>query len=158
MQYQAVLFDMDGVLIESEWLMRASAIQALADYGVTAREEDFLEFTGCGEDRFVGGGGEKPGVPYDTAMKERAYDYYGSRVRGEARVPRGVAEMLETLHRRGDRCQRTALDRLHDNHRQVVPARGLIASAGLYALAVPVQIVDLQLYELKLGVCREHLL
>ena len=80
MQYQAVLFDMDGVLIESEWLMRASAIQALADYGVTARDEDFLEFTGCGEDRFVGGVAEKHGVPYDTAMKERAYDYYGSRV------------------------------------------------------------------------------
>ena len=101
MQYQAVLFDMDGVLIESEWLMRATAIQALADYGVTARDEDFLEFTGCGEDRFVGGVAEKHGVPYDTAMKERAYDYYGSRVRAEARVPRGVAEMLETLHSRG---------------------------------------------------------
>lgn len=101
MRYQAVLFDMDGVLIESEWLMRAAAIQALADYGVQARDEDFLEFTGCGEDRFVGGVAEKHGVAYDKAMKELAYDYYGRRVMAEAAVPDGVGEMLRTLHRRG---------------------------------------------------------
>ena len=50
MRYRAILFDMDGVLIESEYLMRASAIRALADYGVQAKHEDFLEFTGMGED------------------------------------------------------------------------------------------------------------
>ena len=32
MKYKAILFDMDGVLIESEYLMRHAAIQALADY------------------------------------------------------------------------------------------------------------------------------
>ena len=37
MKYKAILFDMDGVLIESEYLMRASAIKALADYGITAK-------------------------------------------------------------------------------------------------------------------------
>ena len=61
---------MDGVLIESEYLMRASAIRALADYGVTAQHEDFLEFTGMGEDRFVGGVAEKHGLAYKTEMKE----------------------------------------------------------------------------------------
>ena len=101
MQYKAVLFDMDGVLIESEWLMRAAAIQALAEFGVRARDEDFLEFTGCGEDRFVGGVAEKHGTPYEKAMKELAYDYYGQRVRQEAQVPRGVQEMLHTLRDRG---------------------------------------------------------
>lgn len=101
MRYQAVLFDMDGVLIESEWLMRAAAMQALADFGVQAKDEDFLEFTGCGEDRFVGGVAEKHGVPYDKAMKELAYDYYGRRVMTEAEIPAGVREMLQTLHARG---------------------------------------------------------
>jgi HAD superfamily hydrolase (TIGR01509 family) len=99
--YKSILFDMDGVLIESEYLMRASAIRALADYGVTARHEAFLEFTGMGEDRFVGGVAEKHGLVYKTEMKELAYDYFGQRVKEEAHVPAGVKEMLEALHRKG---------------------------------------------------------
>ncbi len=101
MKYKAILFDMDGVLIESEFLMRASAIRALADYGVQARHEDFLEFTGMGEDRFVGGVAEKYGLTYEFAMKERAYDYFGQDVRAQAHVPAGVREMLLELHGRG---------------------------------------------------------
>lgn len=101
MKQKAILFDMDGVLIESEFLMRASAIQALADYGITAQHEDFLEFTGMGEDRFVGGVAEKYGHTYVKPMKELAYDYYGQRVKAEAHIPNGVKEMLQTLHSKG---------------------------------------------------------
>lgn len=101
MKYKAILFDMDGVLIESEWLMRASAIQALADYGIKAEHEDFVEFTGMGEDRFVGGVAEKHGHAYVTAMKDLAYDYYGQRVMKEAHIPNGVKEMLQALHCKG---------------------------------------------------------
>ena len=101
MQYKAILFDMDGVLIESEFLMRDTSIQSLADYGITARHEDFLEFTGMGEDRFIGGVVEKYGHVYDKAMKERAYDYYGQRIKNEANVPAGVKQMLQTLHANG---------------------------------------------------------
>ena len=101
MKYKAVLFDMDGVLIESEWLIRAASIQSLAEHGVNAQHEDFLEFTGMGEDRFIGGVAEKYGLTYDPAMKQRAYDFYGQRVKEDAVVPCGVKEMLETLHSRG---------------------------------------------------------
>ena len=92
---------MDGVLIESEFLMRSSAIQALAEFGIQAEHADFLEFTGMGEDRFVGGVAEKHGHAYTTDMKDRAYDYYGQRVKAEAHFPEGVKEMLQTLHSRG---------------------------------------------------------
>ena len=101
MNYKAILFDMDGVLIESEYLMRASAIRALADYGVQARHEDFLEFTGMGEDRFVGGVAEKYGLTYVTDMKELAYDYFGQDVKEQAHIPEGVKKMLLELHSRG---------------------------------------------------------
>ena len=101
MNYKAILFDMDGVLIESEFLMRDAAIQALSDYGIQARHEDFLEFTGMGEDRFVGGVAEKHGHTYVAAMKELAYDYYGQRVMAEAHIPQGVKEMLHTLYEKG---------------------------------------------------------
>ena len=101
MRYKAILFDMDGVLIESEFLMRHSAIQALADYGITAKHEDFLEFTGMGEDRFVGGVAEKYGHKYEFAMKELAYDYYGQQVKEKTEVPEGIKEMLIKLHEKG---------------------------------------------------------
>ena len=101
MKYKAILFDMDGVLIESEYLMRHAAIKALAEYGITANHEDFLEFTGMGEDKFVGGVAEKHGLRYTFDMKERAYDYFGEHVKELAHVPEGVKEMLTALHEKG---------------------------------------------------------
>ena len=101
MEYKAILFDMDGVLIESEFLMRKAAIQALSEYGISPRHEDFIEFTGMGEDRFVGGVAEKYGLTYTFAMKERAYDYFGEQVKELAEVPAGVKEMLTQLHEMG---------------------------------------------------------
>ncbi len=101
MQYKAVLFDMDGVLIETEWLIRETGILSLAEYGVQAKHEDFLEFTGTGEDRFIGGVAEKYGLTYDPKMKERAYDFYGQRVAQDANLPRDVLKTLQTLHDRG---------------------------------------------------------
>ena len=47
----AVLFDMDGVLVDSEPIINAAAIRALAEFGITARPEDFEPFVGAGEDR-----------------------------------------------------------------------------------------------------------
>jgi len=101
MKYKAILFDMDGVLIESEFLMRHSAIQALAEWGIQAKHEDFREFTGMGEDMFVGGVAQKYGHTYTYDMKERAYDYFGAQVKELAHVPNGVKEMLLALHEKG---------------------------------------------------------
>ena len=101
MKYKAILFDMDGVLIESEFLMRHAAIQALAEWGIEAKHEDFREFTGMGEDMFVGGVAEKYGHTYTYDMKDRAYDYFGEQVKELAHVPEGVKEMLTTLHEKG---------------------------------------------------------
>lgn len=101
MKYKAILFDMDGVLIDSEFLMRQASIQALAEYGIQAKHEDFIEFTGMGEDRFVGGVAEKYGHTYTFDMKERAYDYFGQQVKEMAHIPAGVKEMLTQLHEMG---------------------------------------------------------
>ena len=63
MHRDCILFDMDGVLIDSEYCMRLSSILALKEYGIEATHEDFMEFTGMGEDRFIGGVVEKYGKP-----------------------------------------------------------------------------------------------
>lgn len=64
MAWKAVLFDMDGVLIDSEEYMAKTGVRALKKYGINAKESDFAEFVGCGENRYVGGVAEKYGVPY----------------------------------------------------------------------------------------------
>ena len=73
---------------------------------------------------------------------------------------RGIGRVLlkELLHILWHPCQCTALDRLHNDDRFVVFHRCLIASLGLYPLAVPVQIVDLQLYKLHLRVLGQNLI
>jgi beta-phosphoglucomutase-like phosphatase (HAD superfamily) len=73
---KAVIFDMDGVLLDSEYAMRTAAMQALKEWGITADHPDFTPFVGTGEDRFIGGVAELHGVPYTPDMKHRAYQIY----------------------------------------------------------------------------------
>src|SRR5437868_1656262 len=100
----AVLFDMDGVLVDSEPIIRAAAIRALAEFGVTARDEDFEPFVGAGEDRFVGGVAELHGATYLPDMKRRTYDCYLKLLPTMGKVFPGGKKLVETLNERGIRC------------------------------------------------------
>src|SRR5437867_5853271 len=55
----AVIFDMDGVLTDSEPLINAAAITMFKEKGLVVQPEDFLPFVGTGEDRYIGGVAEK---------------------------------------------------------------------------------------------------
>ena len=83
--------------------MARAGILALREFGIEAVSEDFLPFVGRGEDKYIGGVAEKHGVRYDTAMKDRAYDYYGQMVAAEATVPADTLPTLKALHARGIR-------------------------------------------------------
>ena len=97
MKYEAVLFDMDGVLIDSENLMTKAGMLALRDYGIEAKPEDFVPFVGRGEDLYIGGVAEKYGVPYDPEMKQRCYYYFGQYVESDAKVPKEIPDLLYKL-------------------------------------------------------------
>ena len=86
MAWKAVLFDMDGVLIDSEEYMAKTGVRALKKYGINAKESDFAEFVGCGENRYVGGVAEKYGVPYRTEMKYYLYTCYGEQRKQRSRT------------------------------------------------------------------------
>ena len=95
---KAILFDMDGVLVHSEPVITEASIRSLKNWGIDASRKDFHEFTGMGEDRFIGGVAEKYGVTYEVAMKNKAYEIYLDIVneklgRYEATVP--TLEMLK---------------------------------------------------------------
>lgn len=100
---KAILFDMDGVLIDSEELMAKAGILALRDYGIDPVPEDFVPFVGCGEDRYIGGVAQKHGLTYVPEMKARAYHYYGLYVEQEAHVPEDVHRVLTEVKARGYR-------------------------------------------------------
>jgi beta-phosphoglucomutase len=100
----AVLFDMDGVLVDSEPIINTAAIRALAEFGITARPEDFEPFVGAGEDRYVGGVAELHGKPYLLEMKRRTYDWYLQLLPEMGKAFRGAKELVELLHAQGIAC------------------------------------------------------
>ena len=93
----AVIFDMDGVLVDSEPVINAAAILGLAEYGVHAKPEDFIPFIGTGEDRYIGGVAEKYGVDYMPEMKARVYDKYLEIVADKLKVFDGTKGLLLNL-------------------------------------------------------------
>lgn len=101
MNYKAILFDMDGVLICSEGLMRKSAALALADFGINAEEDDFLPFTGTGDDNFLAGVAKLYGRDYDVRMKDKCNYYYGLHVMEYAEVPEDLHDTLKSLKKKG---------------------------------------------------------
>ncbi len=77
MAIQAVIFDMDGVLTDSEPIINAAAIEMFREKGLVVRPEDFIPFVGTGENRYIGGVAEKHNFPLDILeAKKRTYEIY----------------------------------------------------------------------------------
>lgn len=100
-RYKAVLFDMDGVLVNSEPVITRAAVLALREFGVEAAPEDFLPFTGMGEDGFIGGVTNRYGKPYRAEMKDRAYEIYGRIIPDLIEVYPGAVPLLWRLREAG---------------------------------------------------------
>lgn len=94
---RAVIFDMDGVLTNSEPLINAAAIQMFREKGLTVQPDDFLPFVGGGEERYVGGVAEKYHFPLDpAAAKRRTYEIYLALVPSKLEAFPGVLELVES--------------------------------------------------------------
>lgn len=99
---KAVIFDMDGVLVDSEAIICQAAIQMFSEKGVQVHPDDFLPFVGAGEDRYLGGVAEKYATPFDLEKdKTRTYDIYGEMIVGQLEPLAGVRSFLATCRGRG---------------------------------------------------------
>lgn len=98
---KAVIFDMDGVLTDSEPVINAAAIAGLREFGVESRPEDFIPFVGMGEDRYIGGVAELHGETYRPVMKKRVYEIYLDLLPAMIKSFPGVHELLGRLRAAG---------------------------------------------------------
>lgn len=98
----AILFDMDGVLIDSEEYISKAAVAYFQSLGVKVKPEDFLPFVGAGEDRYIGGVAELYGVELDIEQaKLDTYDIYEELITGKESALPGVVRFLTNAHDAG---------------------------------------------------------
>ena len=99
---RGVIFDMDGVLVDSEGFICEAATRMFAGRGVAVRPEDFLPFVGAGEDRYLGGVAERYGFPLDLARdKARTYELYDQLARGRLAPLPGVGAFMARCRAKG---------------------------------------------------------
>ncbi len=104
MAIRGIIFDLDGVLCDSEPFICEAACRMFQERGVQARPDDFRPFVGMGEERFIGGVAEKYGVQVDLiAAKARTYAIYLEIIRGRLRPMHGVGAFLDACRARGFR-------------------------------------------------------
>jgi beta-phosphoglucomutase len=99
---KAAIFDMDGVLTDSEPLINAAAVAMFRERGLVVQPEDFLPFVGTGENRYLGGVAEKYGFPLEiAAAKKRTYEIYLDLVPRHLRAFPGAQELVGACKRAG---------------------------------------------------------
>jgi HAD superfamily hydrolase (TIGR01509 family) len=112
---RGVVFDMDGVLVDSEEFICEAARRMFRErYGVEVPPEDFLPFVGAGENRYIGGPGEKHRIEMDIEVdKARTYEIYAEIVRGRLEPLTGARAFVSRLREEGVRTAlATAADRV----------------------------------------------
>lgn len=98
---ELVIFDMDGVLVNSEGAFRRACSEALEQWGLKPDYEEFRPFTGMGDILYIGGVSEKHGIPYELKMTDIAYDLYKDYAPTLLEVFPWSRKVLETLHANG---------------------------------------------------------
>jgi homotetrameric cytidine deaminase len=98
----AILFDMDGVLIDSEEYISAAAIAYFKSLGVETKPEDYIPFVGAGENRYIGGVAEKYGVEIEIEQaKLDTYAIYEELIMGKEGALDGVIRFINNAHKAG---------------------------------------------------------
>lgn len=111
---KGVLFDMDGVLVDSEPFICKAAIMMFSELGIKAIPEDFQPFVGTGENKYIGGVAEKYGITVDIEqVKARTYEIYYKIVKGKLTPLPGVHDFIAKCRNKGlELALATSADRI----------------------------------------------
>ncbi len=92
---KGVLFDMDGVLVDSEQYIREAAMKMFKENGIDVNAEDFKPFVGQGENKYIGGVAGKYGFNADIEkIKARTYDIYEQIAKDKLTLLPGVKKFI----------------------------------------------------------------
>jgi HAD superfamily hydrolase (TIGR01509 family) len=99
---KGVLFDMDGVLADSEQFICKAAIIMFSEIGLKVQPEDFKPFVGTGENRYIGGVAEKYNLKVDIEkVKARTYEIYQKIIKGKLKSLPGARDFVDYCRERG---------------------------------------------------------
>jgi HAD superfamily hydrolase (TIGR01509 family) len=99
---KGVLFDMDGVLVDSERFIAKAATMMFQELGINVKPEDFHPFVGTGENRYIGGVAEKYGINVDLPeVKARTYEIFGEIAKNNLYPLPGAGEFISRCSDKG---------------------------------------------------------
>ena len=102
MMIKGILFDMDGVLVDSEKYIFEATQLMFAEHGVNVKPEDALHFVGMGENKYISGIGELNGFKVDIERdKARTYAIYEQITHGKLRALPGVHDFIQQCQNKG---------------------------------------------------------
>jgi HAD superfamily hydrolase (TIGR01509 family) len=100
---EGVIFDMDGVLCDSEpFILEAAVRMFKRTYDTDVASDDFTPFVGAGEDRYLGGVAELYGIELNLERdKARTYESYLEIIKGRLQPMKGVVGFIRTCRETG---------------------------------------------------------
>lgn len=98
---KGIIFDADGVLVDSERLIADAAIIFFKERGVQVKHEDFRPFIGVGEQKFLEGVAKLNNTSLPTDARKQLYDIYKRIIKGNLRTINGIEALIEKCRCKG---------------------------------------------------------
>jgi beta-phosphoglucomutase len=93
---KGVIFDMDGVLLDSEQLTAEASVMMFREKGFEVKENDFYQFLGMGERGYLGGVAQMYNIPFELDKDRiRTYTIYSEIVKGKLFPLAGVSAFFK---------------------------------------------------------------
>lgn len=93
---KGILFDMDGVLVDSEEYIFEATKMMFAEHGIVVKREDTFPFVGTGENNYISGIGKANGFEVEIERdKARTYQIYAEITHGKLQALPGVKAFIQ---------------------------------------------------------------